>query len=514
MSLLGLDIGSSSCKGVAFSNGGALLAEASRSYATVNPQADFCEIDPGEFWNAVVAVTRSIAERTESDPVEALAISSHGETFVCLDGEGRALGNAIMNSDNRARLESLWWNSTFPPERTYRICGAPSHPMFPLDKILWLRKNREDLFRLARLFVSAGDYILTRMGFAPCTDHSLASRTGMFDIEKRDWSDDILSHAGIGRERLPVPLPAGETVGRLPKAAAGILSLREGIPVALGGHDQPCGAFGAGVIDQGEVSDSAGTYECLAAVSSRPGNTARALAYGLNSYCHVVPDRYVTLAFFPAGIVSRWFLDRFCFEDGLCAGESGTTIFEAMEKGVEALGPEPTGILVTPHLVGSCNPHWDSDAAGAIVGLKAHMTRHHLYKAIHEGIACELACNIEALEEVVGPFPSVRIFGGNAKSPFSLGLRADITRKEMVTLPIAESVCLGAAMLAGIAAGVYRNHADAVAKAVHTRGTVSPDSGDRYGKQRERYKRLYGSLEWTWKGEPTAAKERIEGEAT
>jgi xylulokinase len=261
----------------------------------------------------------------------------------------------------------------------------------------------------------------------------------------------------------------------------------------MGGHDQPCGALGAGCTRPGQVADSAGTYECLVAISDQPLNTPQALTYALNSYCHVVAGQYVTLAFFPAGLMVRWFVEQFCFQDEVEARESHRSLYEVLEAHVAGLAAGPTGLCVTPHLIGSCNPNWDVRATGIIAGLTPGVTRHHLYKAIYEGLACELALNLEVLEQVVGPLERVRIYGGGARTPFTVQLRADLTGKTFELLSTPEAACQGAAMLAGLAAGVYGDLEEAAAKLVSVSREFTPDpvAARSYAGQSEEYRQIY-----------------------
>lgn len=496
MSLLGIDVGSSSCKGVAFDAEGRVLASATRPYETTSPAPERMEIDPGRFWSAVVGVTRDLAPQVARDPVVALAVSSHGETIVPLGPEGSACGPAIMSSDHRSDAQATRIGRQLGAETIHRLTGSPLHAMYGLCKMLWLRDQAPEDFARADRFVSVGAYILSRMGLEPFADHSLASRTMAFDIRTRRWSETILECAGLSPDRLDRLLPAGEPAGTLSAKAAGELGLPAGTVVVMGGHDQPCGALGAGIIGPGQVCDSAGTYECLVAASAAPASTAPAFANHLNSYCHVVPGRYVTLAFFPGGIASQWFIDQFCGEDRLRAAREGRTVHEVLADAVKDGGDAPTGICVTPHLVGSFNPRWNVKARGAISGLELGTTRQQLYKAVFEGLACELSLNIAALEEAVGAIGAIRIFGGNARSSFTVRLRADITGHDMVRLDTSEAVCRGAAMLAGIGIGLYRDAQDAVNRAVRTGDVVAGDPRRTalYAPQLARYRALYAAL--------------------
>ncbi len=496
MSLLGIDIGSSSCKGIVFDTNGKELARATHSYTAINIGANKVEIDALYFKDAVFNVIRLLSDQVKDDPIESLAISSHGETIIPVDADGHPTANAIMNADNRAIEEAEWWEKSFGRERIYSIAGVPLHAMFSLNKIIWLRKNDPELFNRTARFLSVGDFILVQLGLPPYTDYSLASRTMAFDINRLDWSEEILSHCDIPKDKLGIPVPSGTLAGRLSKTIADSLGLKEGAAVALGGHDQPCGALGAGAVANGDVFDSAGSYECMVAITDAPMNSAKALNYNLNSYCHVVPGKFVTLAFFPAGLISGWFVDQFCYEEKMLAEKQNKTVYQVLEQKVKELVPGPSGINITPHLVGACTPSWDVRATTIFAGITPGTTKHHLYKAVFEGIACELALNVEALEEVMGDFIAMSIAGGNSRIPFTVQLRSDLTGKEIQVLKTDEAVCLGAAILAGIAIGKYENASDAASKLVEIDTSFQPNEKNRniYDQQLKRYKVIYPSL--------------------
>jgi xylulokinase len=317
-----------------------------------------------------------------------------------------------------------------------------------------------------------------------------------FDIREKRWSGDLLAFAGLSEERLGIPRVSGEKAGEIDEKRGSILGLQSGTAVAVGGHDQPCGAFGCGVIDEGDVADSAGSYECLSVASSSPRNTAQALSYSLNTYCHVVPERYITLAFFPAGFVINWFADQFCQPERIAADREGLDVFQLLERRMEEMKAEPTGVCVTPHVIGSFNPYWDVRATGSLIGITPQVTRLQLYRALHEGIACELSINVEILEKVAGPFDEITIYGGITGSPFSVQLRADLARKRLRTLRTSQAVCQGAAMLAGIAIGSYRDFRDAVSQVVGFDRSYEPNAemADRYQRQLARYRLIHPSL--------------------
>jgi xylulokinase len=488
MSLLAFDIGSSTCKAVVFAaTTREILARHSFSYSPESARPSFAEMNPEKFWDAVCCCSRAVTKELK-DPVRALGLSSHGESFVPVDAQGTPLTNAILNQDTRAIEESTWCEEAVGREALFRLTGLFAHPMYPIPKILWLRKHEPRIFAASKCFLTVIGYLLQKMGLRPFVDYSLASRFLAFDILKHSWSDEILQATGLRRDCLPVPVAPGTIAGTLNTQAASHLGLSAGTPVVMGGHDQPCSALGSGVIDSGRVSDSLGTYECLLAASHAPNLNAKALASSLNSYCHVVPDKFVTLAYFPSGIMVQWFHDLL-FAKG--PGETDHNIDHYAD--LEAHVPDgPTGLCVTPHLIGTCNPEFDPRARGLIAGLSAGTDRAHIYKGILEGLACELSIVAEVLAEAVGKFEDIYVTGGGTRSALGLQLRAALTGCRLHVMSRQEAACLGTAILAGVAVGEYASLPEAVATLVNESAVVAPSPAlsASYGDQLNRYKEL------------------------
>jgi xylulokinase len=496
VSLLAVDIGSSSCKAVVFAASGAVLAQHSSSYTPEFPRPGFAEIDPEIFWDAVCSACHTVTKDLK-DPVRALCLSSQGETFVPVDSQGRPLTAAILNQDGRAIHESAQCEQMIGRQRLFQITGHFAHPMYPIPKILWLRKHQPAIFASARSFPTLIGYLLQKMGHPPYVDYSLASRFLAFDIQKRSWSDEILGAAELEKACLPVPVPAGTITGKLNSETARRLGVAPGTPVVLGGHDQPCGALGAGVIGGGRVCDSIGTYECLLAASAAPSLNDKALAASLNSYCHVVPDAFVTLAYFPSGIMVKWFHDLL-YGDGSGGACSAAQELEGSHyASLEAHAPNgPTGLCITPHLIGTCNPEFNPRARGLITGLTPATDRAHIYKGILEGLACELAIVAEVLAEAVGEFEDIYVTGGGMRSALGLQLRAALTGRHLHVMRRQEAVCLGTAILAGVAIGEYASVSQAVAGVVEESSVVHPHEAiaASYRHQVKRYRQIRSAV--------------------
>ena len=493
MSLLAVDMGSSSCKAIAFSADGRALVQKARSYPPPESRhPSWAEMPAENFWRALVEVVQSIAAKVMHDPVEVLAISSHGETFVPVDSQGRAVAAAILNIDNRAVAEANWLSETVGKQRLFEITGQAPHPMYPAAKILWLRKHEPDVYASAACFVALPSYLLGRLGLPPYVDYSLASRFLTFDICQHAWSAEILSLCRLEPQQLPQPVAAGTVAGELLPDIAGQLGLRPGTMVVVGGHDQPCGALGSGVLESGRISASLGTYECLVAVSHAPVLNTRAYDFNLNSYCHVVPDRYVTLAYFPAGIMMEWFLRLIASPGELGAQEVGEVCVRLEAETCSG----PSGLCIAPHLLGTCNPDFNPHASGVITGIRPTTSRADLYKGILEGIACEFALMSELLWNAAEAYQDVYVSGGGANSPLGLKLRAAISGRRLHVMKCQEAVCLGTAILAGVAAHQYRSVEEGVEQTVRVSKTIAPDAAlaESYKAQVSQYRTLYSSL--------------------
>src|ERR1022692_1897388 len=500
MSLLAIDIGSSKCKAVVFAVTGEILTQSACAYTPEFPAPSHAEIDPKHFWQAVCHCSQA-ASKNLCDPVRALCLSSHGETFVPVSARNKAIAPAILNQDNRATEETVWLERTFGRQRLFEITGLVAHPMYPVPKFLWLRKHRPDILASPVRFLSVIGYVLSRLGLPAYIDYSLASRYLAFDIRQRRWSDEILIATEINAECLPIPVPAGTVAGTLNGSAASQLGLSPGTMVVMGGHDQPCGALGVGAIGSGRVADSMGTYECLLAASDQPSLTDAALAASLNSYCHVVPDKFVTLAYFPSGIMIKWFHDLLygkAYGEGVLAQDGDRSYAESIHYAtLEREAPAgPTGLCVTPNLIGTCNPDFNPYARGIISGLSPNTTRSQIYKGILEGLACELSQMTDILANAVGEFRDVYVTGGGSRSVLGLQLRAALSGRHLHVMECPEAVCLGGAILAGGASGEYGSLREAVELVVRDVSVLSPDPAiaAAYAQQAKQYRYLRSAL--------------------
>lgn len=488
MSLLAVDIGSSSLKAMVFTPQGEVVRTCSAAYLPEFKRPGFAEIDPNQFWDGLCTCCQVVGQNL-AHPISALCLSSHGETFIPVNSEGEPVGSAILNQDGRAAVESKKLEEIIGRRKIFEITGLIVHPMYPIPKILWIRKHEPEIFAQSKSFLTVIGYLLLRMGLPPFVDYSLASRYLAFDIQSRSWSKEILAAVELDCELLPTPVPAGTIVGKLTSSVARQLGLRAGTPVVLGGHDQPCGALGVGVVDEGRVADSIGTYECILATSKQPAINDKAFAASLNSYCHVAPERFVTIAYFPSGIMMKWFHDLLYPSDHGQDSEFEGAHYAALEK----QAPQgPTGLCITPHLIGTCNPEFNSNVRGWIGGLSPMTGRAEIYKGILEGLACELTILTEMMREATGSFRDIYVSGGGSRSKLGLQLRAALTGCSLHMTKQPEAVCVGGAILAGVAIGEYKDIPEAIAQLVKEEQVIASDAelAENYQEQITRYRKF------------------------
>lgn len=490
MALLGIDVGTGGCKVVAFREDGAVLASAFREYPFVTPRPGWLEIDPGCIVQAVREALREVASRL-SAPFDALAVTSHGETLVPLGQDGTPLTLAIANFDTRANKYVEFFRERFDPLALFSITGMPLHGMYTVNKILWLRDHEPRIFEKVWKFSCVADFVTFYLtGEEPVMDYSLASRTMMFDVRKKTWAREVLEAVHLEEEKLPKLLPAGSFVGYLREELTRELGVRGKVPVATGGHDQPCGVLGCGVTKPGEAMYGIGTSECVALhIGPEPLLHRGMMEHGFCASPHVGEGAYLTLAYIASGgSIVRWFRDALAPDIKEKAQDPYRELFAH-------LPPNPVSIFVLPHFAGSGTPYLDEHSRGAIVGLTLAASRFDILRAILESVTYEMRLNLDLLASFGLPVRDLRVIGGGARSPEWLRIKADILRKPLLLPATEEAVALGTAILAGKMKGIFANTREGIAAMVRFRGEVHPSQeAGVYERYYEVYRKLYNGL--------------------
>jgi len=496
MSFLGIDVGTTGCKAVAFDEDGRILASAYREYPLHFPKPGWIELDSNRVMKSVRETVREAAAKTRKNPVRALAVSAQGEAVTPVGKDGKYLHNAIVTFDARTAPLVDWWDRRVPRRRIYQISGMPLHGMYTASKILWWKRERPDVFRRAGRFLCYEDLLFQELGLEPAIDASLASRTMFYDVDRGTWSRELLKIAGVEEGRLARVLPSGTVVGEVGERAAREFGLPRGAAAVTGGHDQPCGALGAGVVEDRVGMYATGTVECITPAFEKRVVHPKLLENNIACYPHVVQGLFVALTFnFTGGSLLRWFRDTFAGEEKALARKSGKDVYDLI---VSQAAKDPTSLFVLPHFTATGTPHFDTNSRGVVAGLRLSTTRGEVIRALLEGVTYEMALNARILEECGARIDSFRAIGGGAKSPFWMQLKADLLGKPVSALKVPEAACLGAAILAASATGRFSSPREAALRIAKVDRTYEPDP-KRAAVYRERFD-LYRQVYPTMKG--------------
>jgi xylulokinase len=494
MNLLGLDIGTTSCKALIFESGGHLLAKAAREYPVNIPQPQWAEQDIEKVWCLAQDAMCAVIAAASVNEISAISVSVHGEAVTPVDARGNALGPCILGMDTRTGPQNDWLRDRFGEKDLFQRTGMPIHTINTLPKLLWIKQNEAEIWKNASKFLLVEDFIIQKMTGQAVISRCLASRTQLFDLKQGQWSDAILSAIELDPNRLASVQPSGTVVGSLTPQLTATLGLAHPPSVVTGGHDQACGALGCGLTVSGLAMVSTGTAEVVEVVLSSPLVSRPLFEGNVSVYNHVVPNLFLAMTINHCGGLSlRWFRDGFCELQQKQSAETDIDTYDLMLSDASA---EPSGLLVLPHFAGSGTPTFDTASKAVILGLTFSTTRTDIAKAILEGLTYELRINLDLLKAGGVQIDSLRAIGGGAKSPLWLQLKADITGLPVVTPKITEAAGFGAALLAGTGVGIYRSASEAADQFLQLSGNYQPDPERQrtYDQRFDLYRKMYPAV--------------------
>lgn len=489
--VLGLDAGTTAFKGILVGEDGKINSVASREYSLEFNAGDMVEIDPEVYWQSTVGIIRQLLAESNISPedIKALAFSSQGETLVCVDDHGKPLRKAIIWMDNRSHSEAETMKQDWTSQTILEKTGQPEIlPLWPATRIKWLKEHEPEIFRHTHKFLLVADYLLFLLTGTYVSEQSLVSSTLYYDIINKCYWDDMLDYLGITPGHLPDVQPSGTPVGKLSPAAARETGLSMETMMVTGAYDHPAGAIGSGNIQAGIISETTGTAMAMCVTLDEPLMEEE---QNLPCQCHAIPGKYFLLPYGQtAGMVLKWFRDVFCPED----------TYESMDSLAEKIEPGSAGLVMLPHLTGAGSPEFDADVKGVFAGISPGTGKAHFIRAIMESVAFMVRRNMASLLDSEITVREIRALGGGARSSLWNQIKADVTRVPYVTLESAESACLGAAILAGIGSGMWRDIPQACAQLVKIRERFLPDpeKSDIYDPAYAHYISLYDHLKGYW----------------
>ncbi len=486
MSLLGIDIGTTGTKAIAFDENGDILGSDYREYSLLFPEPGWVEFDTPDQWQKIFEVLKNVNSNpaVKKDPVTALSMSTFGEGLTPVDASGDIIFNTIYSTDARSIKELEFILSRHSAKELFEITGYPAGFICPLNKILWIKNNHPGVYEKTRRIFFTDELLAQKLGVEePRINYALASRTLFFDIRKKTWRTDLLSEFGIDEGLFSRPCPSGMEIGKISDKVAEELGFKKGVSVVSGCHDQPCAALGTGAIRGGIAADGMGTVECVTICMEEALTNDAMLEYNFGCQAHGVKDRYVALAYnLSAGSVVRWFRDNIA--DG-----SNQTIRNISSS----LTFEPSRIYTLPYFSATGTPYLDPVAKGSIIGLDLGTTKTDIFKSLVEGLVFEICFSLELIKKSGIKITELRATGGGSKSDYELKLKASLLDSPILRMDITEAGCLGTMMLAGAGTGRFTLE-EAISKYVRIKDRFEPDAGirERYMDKFENYKKIYG----------------------
>ncbi len=487
-----VDIGTTSIRAVLFDEDGRSRYVSQRD----NPPHYFpdgrVEQSPNtwkKFLFELLADCANAAEAFRLD-LSAVSVTAQRSSVIPVDAAGEPLHDAIMWQDQRT--DRMCRDMQEHTAAVFQKTGLRISSVFSAPKMRWFREERPEIYRRAHKLAGIQDYVLYLLTGTFRTDHSLASRTGLFNLETRDWDDDLIKLYGLDRHLLCDLIEPGSIVGTLQRAVANVSQLPAGIPVISAGGDQSCAALGMGLLEPGDLVVNTGTGGYVLRYSAQP-----VLDRHMRLFCGAaaVPDAYVLEAgLLASGTIYRWFADQFY----PARMDARSDRFADVNADAAASPPGANGVLLLPHFKGAGAPHWNPNARGLFYNLTLGTTRRDMARAILEGLAAETAENIAVMEQLSGETGVIRSAGGLAKNRLYNQIQADLFGKTVIRPPESEATALGAWMSAARTVGLFATFADAYRLATEGQApeTYIPDAQNHaiYRSLADRSNRIYRAL--------------------
>ena len=470
MKIGGIDVGTTGCKLTVYNEKGELLNKEYETYE-VSRNAGEHEIDGSLIWDGIKKLIKKTVKNIGN--IDAIGITTFGETFVMLDEEDNILCPSMLYTDPRGQEEA----KLFDAQRVMEIAGVKPHAMYSLPKVMWIKKNRPDIYQKTKRIMLFEDFIVYMLTGTAQIDRSLAARTMGLDIRKGEWSKEIFETAGIDVNKMSAVVKSGTAAGNVKAELEKELGLC-GTVIVNGCHDQVASAAGSGAFCDGMAVDGTGTVECITPIFDKIPENNEIYEDNYAVVPYIEDGKYVCYAFsFTGGAAIKWFRDNFA--EDMSYKELDSTVDD-----------EPGGILVMPHFAGAATPYMDNGSKAAFLGVTMETTKADMYKAIMEGVTYEILLNLKRLEKAGINPQRLYATGGGAMSSVWLQMKANILGVPITGLSAPEVGTVGTVMLSGVAVGAFTDMDNAKAVMVKEGKTYYPDK-----QKHEKYRQIYKCYE-------------------
>lgn len=491
--ILTFDIGTTAIKTCLFNENLKLVEKRTDEY-DLTSEDGFVELESEVYWNTMLNAVAEIRKTRDFETVEAICITTQGETLIPVNQDGDTLSPAVVWLDDRAGSQAESILRKVSQEEIYHLTGVTDMNGFvPLAKLLWFRQERPDIYKKTYKFLLLEDFLLYRLTGRFVTEKSLLTSTAYYDIRNDRYWEHILNVLDLDIQKLPEILECGDMVGTLTERAASVLGLKKEVKVFAGAMDQIAAAIGGGGMQEGVITATIGTAMVLtSAITSMDDCTDSSLIL----YRGIKKNQYAILPLCStAGAVFKWFKDQFCQLEIQQCKEEGLDVYDLLcsYAGEAPVGAE--GIILLPYFAGSLQPECISEAKGVFFGLGINSDKKNLIRAVLESIGYMMRENLEMLQKFGIPVHQIHFFGGGSKNPVWNQIIADIANVELVLLDESECGSLGAAILAAVSMGWYSNIKEAQSRN-SVRDIVQPDASMKpvYDEIYKRYQKLFNSV--------------------
>ncbi len=490
--LMGIDLGATGIKAGAFTPDGALVASASRRNGPVQQPgapAGWLTWDHEAIWAAVCACTREVmGALAPGQRVAGVSVSGFGVDGAPVDREGKLLYPLSSWHDTRNLAETAWLTDILGEETLYGITGFHNYAMQTVNRLRWLRVHEPAVLDRAHSYLMTQDFLVHRLSGAFTTEHTMASTTTLLDLRKKKWSDRIFAAIEVDPGIFPPISKPGERVGEVTPKAGAETGIPTGTPVATGGHDCEIGALGAGVTDPHTFIDITGTWEMIIAILDEFTPTRPLFEAGIDWELHAVPGQYLCQSLMIAGGVVEW-MGRSFYAD-----VPQDRLYRTMIDEARSHGPGAGGVAVLPAFNRGSGPFQAHHSLGTILGLTTTTARGQIVRAVFEASCYQLARQIGVIEaNTAARCSRIRTLGGVQKNEFWLRMKADVTGLPVEVIENPEVTLLGAAVLAGVGAGIWTDPAAAVARMTFPVTVYEPDT-ERHALYRDWYERVFAKI--------------------
>ncbi len=485
--LLGIDVGTSSCKVAAFDKVGRVVAESSGVYEVFHPQVGWAEQNPVDWWEAIIGCIKEILTTVDADDIKGIGIDGQSWSAIAIDRDKNVLCNTPIWFDTRAKDICERVKAKYGKNAFFETSGNPFEPSYTLPKIMWYKENAPEVYNNTYKIMQSNSYIAMMLTNEISQEYSQGYGLQCYDIKNRRWDYSILEELGIRTDILPDFYECHQIVGNVTDKASALTGLSVGTPVVAGGLDAACGTLGVGVIHGGQTQEQGGQAGGMSICEDTPiAHEALILSE------HVVAGKFLLQGgTVGGGGIVNWF-ERNFFEH-MRANNSGKPDFKKLDDLADDIPPGSEGLLFLPYMSGERSPIWNPDAKGVYFGIDYSKTKAHFIRASMEGVGYSLEHNLKIAECSGAKVDKLYAMGGAANSRLWTQIKADITGKE-ISVPRSDSAStLGAVILAGVGVGIYKDFDDAVKQTVSITRTHTPNKEvyKTYQKAMKKYIALY-----------------------